>query len=95
MAPWIVTYWLCLIPYREDLAQPSEHHQLAAKLMDELDIPYMPTLDLLDPVEDYAQPPDNHWNNSGHQKVGAYLSECVAAFIASGDLADCEHVMMP
>ena len=45
-----------LIPYREDFAQPSEQHELAAKLMDELDIPYMRALDLLDPVEDYAQP---------------------------------------
>ena len=39
--------------------------------------------------------PDLHWNNAGHQKVGALLSDCVQVFIDSGSLGDCEHVVMP
>ena len=55
----------------------------------------MEVIDLLDPVADYAEPPDIHWNNAGHQKVGALLTECVDEFIASGDLANCERVVVP
>ena len=84
-----------LIPSRADIADPSERYQAASKLMQELKIPYMRVRSLLDPIADYAEPPDLHWNNSGHQKVGALLSECVGIFFSGGQLADCPHVTMP
>ena len=63
--------------------------------MTELQLPYIDPTPILDPDEDYAPLPDNHWNNSGHQKVGALLSDCIEVFIATGNLGDCENVIMP
>ncbi len=84
-----------LIPAREDTGDPGVLYQMAVQLMDELNIAYLNPIDILDAVADYALEPDVHWSNSGHQKIGAYLSECVTDFIASGNLADCENVIMP
>ena len=66
-----------LIPHRLDIGNLGEHYRLAVQLMDELNIAYMNPIDMLDPVADYAPESDVHLNNAGHQKVGAYLSECV------------------
>ena len=84
-----------LISSFDSTAAHRKLHEVATEIFEDLSIPYLDPTDLLDPDNDFAPPPDGHWNNSGHQKVGAYLSECVAAFIASGDLADCEDVLMP
>ena len=84
-----------VVPRDTDFAAPSPEYRLAIELLDELGIAYMPLLSRLDPQNDYALPHDGHWNNSGHQKVGALLSECVAVFFSRGTLADCEHVTMP
>ena len=87
-------FLVLIIPQPEDVGNPGDLYQLAVRLMQELAIPFMEVIDLLDSVADYAEPPDNHWNNAGHQKVGALLTECVNEFIASGDLANCERVVM-
>ncbi len=84
-----------LVPRFEDLREVSDEHKLAIALLEELAIPYMPTLHLLDSTLDYELPPDIHWNNSGHQKVGAILVDCVNEFIASADISNCAHVTMP
>ena len=81
-----------LIPPPGDVDSPGELYKTAIHLFEELRIPYIEVRRLLDSTEDYV---DWHWNNSGHQKVGAFLSECVAAVVASGSLPDCENIVMP
>ena len=84
-----------LVPRTGDIGDPGEEYLSAIQLMQELEIPYLNPIDMLDPVADYAAPPDGHWSNSGHQKVGALLADCVATFIESGDLDECDNVVMP
>lgn len=70
---------LLLIPRREDLDQPGARFQLAQRLSDELGINSLNLRQsLID--SDYAPRPDVHWNSAGHQKVGALLNTCLAAF---------------
>ena len=89
------TLLVLLVPRPLDINNPGEEYLSAIQLMQELEIPYLNPIDMLDPVADYAAPPDGHWNNAGHQKVGALLADCVASFIASGDLGQCDNVVMP
>ena len=84
-----------VIPRSVDIVEPGWPHRTAVDLFHELGLPYMPLRTLLDPVADYATPPDRHWNTAGHQMVGALLADCARAFFASGDFADCEHVVLP
>ena len=77
-----------LVPRTGDIGDPGEEYLSAIQLMQELEIPYLNPIDLLDPVADYAAPPDGHWNNAGHQKVGALLADCVATFIESENLGE-------
>lgn len=82
-----------LVPQRSDIGAPGNIYKRAIELMEDLGIPY------LDPVEtlteqDYAPVPDIHWNNAGHQKIGAILSECVAAFRLTNELGGCEDVVI-
>ena len=88
-------FLVLLVPDSGDLTAPSEQFLTAVNLMTELQLPYSNPMPILDPEKDYAMPFDIHWNNSGHQKVGALLSDCIEAFIASGNLGDCERVVMP
>ena len=82
-----------LIPGRAVIRAPRLSYQTVVQLMAELEIPYLNPIHALDAELDYA--PDGHWNNAGHQKVGAMLSVCIEAFQISGDLSDCEQVEMP
>ena len=64
--------------------------------MEELGLPYLNPIHLLDVELDYPPGGDEfHWNSAGHQKIGGILSDCIEVFQASGDLADCEQVTMP
>ncbi len=83
-----------LIPHPDDLGTPSMRYQLTQDIMTDVDIPYLNPANILDPVSDYAPPPDFHWSNAGHQKVGALLSDCVQRYFDSGGLANCEHVII-
>ena len=67
-----------LVPRTGDIGDPGEEYLSAIQLMQELEIPYLNPIDMLDPVADYAAPPDGHWNNAGHQVVGALLAECMS-----------------
>ena len=58
-------------------------------------MPYLAPIHALDAKLDYHPPGDLHWNTAGHQKVGAMLSDCLAAFEISGDWSACEEVVMP
>ena len=84
-----------LIPNREDVLAPTPRYQNALAIMEELGLPHLNPIHALDVELDYAREPDTHWNTAGHQKVGNMLSDCLAVFQISGDLADCEQVKMP
>ena len=86
---------IVLIPYIHELSGESERYDIAVALMEELELSYMSLKNVMIVEEDYAPVPDGHWSNAGHQKVGALLSDCVQVFIDSGNLGDCEHVVMP
>ena len=83
-----------LIPHWEDLTVASWHDQAAAQLMEELNMPYLDPRPVLD-LSDYVAPPDNHWNNTGHQKVGTLLSACIEALQITGDWSGCEQAATP
>ena len=84
-----------LITARADIRTRSPSYQTTTQLMAELEIPYLNPLHALDAELDYPPKPDGHWNNAGHQKVGAMLSACIETFQISQDLSDCEQVEMP
>ncbi len=84
-----------LVPNIEDFDDLGERYEIAKQLMSELGIPYISTIETLDPAADYAPMPDGHWNNAGHQKVGKLLSACVASFFANGDFDSCAGLAMP
>ena len=80
-----------LVPKAENVDSGSERYRLAIQLMRELEIAYIDPIDALG-AEDYAPDPDNHWTNTGHQKVGAMVSACLEVFFAGGELRDCANV---
>ena len=84
-----------VIPRQEYVDSPSELYLAAIRLMEESGLPYIIPSPVLDGESDYAPAGDGHWNSAGHQKVGALLADCVETYIASGDLADCEEVILP
>ena len=83
-----------LIPRPEGVPSPSARYQAALQLFEELGLPYLNPIHLLDAELDYP-PDDFHWNSAGHQKIGTMLSDCIEVFQVSGDLSDCEEVTMP
>ena len=84
-----------MIDERQDAIAPLMRFTAAIELMHELRIPYLDTTRFIQAPDDYSKFPNAHWNNSGHQKVGMRLSKCIEAFMASGNLADCSHVVLP
>ncbi len=83
-----------LIPSIDDMEIVSDRYRTAAQLMQELEIPYINPIDILD-LADHFPKPDEHWNNAGHEKIGALMSDCLQSFFASGDFAECEYVETP
>ena len=83
-----------LIPNEENVDNPSKRYKAAIQLLQELGITYFDTLHALD-ASDYAADADFHWNNAGHQKIGALMSACLESFFASGNFAECAHVETP
>ncbi len=81
---------ILLIPRQSDVDAPSEVYQTAIQLFEELQLPYIEARNVIE-TADYT----GHWSTAGHQKVGAYLSECLLAYFASGALSDCQNVIMP
>ena len=88
-------FLVLLIPGPEDISNPGARYTIAAQLLSELKIPYLAPRVMLDRAADYAPPPDIHWSNSGHQKVGFMLSECINAIWNRGSPAGCEHIVLP
>lgn len=83
-------FLVLLIPRAADVDAPGKPYQTAKELFAELRIPYIEARHVLERA-DYT----DHWNTEGHQKVGAYLSECVIEFFDSGDLANCDNAVLP
>ena len=84
---------ILLIPSKQDLKEQGTHFKTAIELFTELGIPYLNPLNALDLERDYA--PDGHWNSVGHQRIGLILSDCVRAFIASQEFAECRYGQLP
>ena len=82
-----------LIPRYTDLERPGAEFRLATGLFEELGISYFSPREALIAETDYA--PDWHWNNAGHQKVGALLSDCIESLRAGGTLSGCQYVVAP
>lgn len=85
---------ILLIPGPSDISNEGMRYQLARDIVTALEIPFIDPVDLLEVPEDYTPPPDDHWSNAGHQKIGGLLADCLTAFFASGKLSDCAHVTM-
>ena len=83
-----------LVPRAENVDDVSVRYQTAIELMRELGIPFLDPINELD-SNDYVPDPDNHWNNAGHQKIGALLSACIESFFANGNFAECDLVETP
>ena len=91
------TLLVLVIQNRTDFTAPTPYYQAALQLFKELEMPYLDPIDVID-IRDYGNrkdPDEFHWNNTGHQKVGAMLSDCIEAFQISQDLSDCQRVKMP
>lgn len=88
-------FLVMLIPAPEDISSPGPRYTIAAELLSELGIPYLEPRGMLDRVVDYAPTPDIHWSNSGHQKVGVLLSECIKSMLSRGSPARCENIVLP
>jgi hypothetical protein len=84
-----------VIPFRPDLTPPEMRYETLIGMLHGLEIPYLDLTGILQAPEDFAAYPDVHWNSSGHQKVGALLSECIEAFIVDGEFSDCKYVTAP
>ena len=84
-----------VIPRQTAVDIPSEEYLAALSLMGAAGLPYINPSPLLDATADYDAGGDGHWNNAGHQKVGAQLSDCLRVYAVTGDLADCDAVVMP
>ena len=84
-----------IINQRKDMPWYEMRYENIIALLEELGIPYLDTSMIIETPGDYAPLNNIHWNNSGHLKVGALLSDCVGAFISQGKLNDCSHVVLP
>ena len=84
-----------VIPFRPDLTPPAGRYETLIEILHDLEIAYLDPSDIILAPGDFAAHPDVHWNNSGHQKVGALLSQCIKAFNEGGALANCPHVTAP
>jgi hypothetical protein len=82
-------FMILLIPETEDLTQPSIRYTTAIRLFDELDIPHINPIDLLNTDKDYERPPNVHWSTEGHQKVGKMLTRCLKQFQIDNTQLDC------
>ena len=85
-----------VIQDRADFTAPTPYYQAALQLFKELEIPYLDPIDVID-IRAYGNRKglgEPYWNNTGHQKVGAMLSDCIEAFQISQDLSDCQQVRM-
>jgi hypothetical protein len=69
--------------------------QSAIQLFEELHIPYLNIIDLLDAETDYAPKPDIHWSTEGHQTAAMVMAQCLKQFRISNMLSDCEHLTVP
>lgn len=67
----------------------------ALQFMEELEMPYLNPVNLLDDELDYESGTRSHWNSAGHQKIGSLLSRCIQTFQISQDWSACEEVKTP
>lgn len=88
-------FLVLMIPSRADLEGEGRRYQAARRMLRELGIAHVNLAPYLDRGADYMPPPDIHWSNAGHQKVGALLSACVEEIVSRGNLRDCKIGELP
>ena len=84
-----------LIPDRDKGGAQDARYTAAIELMEELNLAHVNLAPMLDAELDYMRPPDLHWNNAGHKKVGALLADCVSALVEGFDFTECDRVIIP
>jgi len=80
---------IVLIAQPDGAESQNTLREISRTLFAELGIPTIDPTDLLDPATDFNPPPDGHWNNRGHARVGAILRECFHMFMREGGLHHC------
>lgn len=65
-----------VIPSWVDLQSKDPHYSNVVKILNELSINYLETINLYSP-SDYLKTGGDHWNNKGHLKAGNALSNCL------------------
>ena len=84
-----------IVPYRDDMLSPSDEYRASLQLMQDVGIAYLDPIHVLVERTDYMEPPDDHWNNFGHQKVATFLNECIGKYMVAGNLAACDSAVIP
>lgn len=74
------TLMLLIIPEASDLDELGENYKKAIRICRELRIECIEVIDILK-KKDYTNPPDLHWTESGHKKVGELLVKRVRALL--------------
>jgi lysophospholipase L1-like esterase len=69
-----------VIPAEDDIETKQYHYTNATKVLTELGIKYVETVDLFGP-KDYMKTGGGHWLNSGHIKAGHALSKYLVEYI--------------
>ena len=69
-------------------------YEMAIELVHGLGINYFEMAPFFESPADFEGERDVHWNNAGHAKAAKLVGDCIEVFIASGSLANCEHVVM-
>ena len=77
------------------LDDDGEYYRAALEIFRELRLPYIELRQFVQWPQDHKPAPDGHWNNAGHAKVGAILTDCVRGYFASGGFDDCPGIAMP
>lgn len=67
-----------IIPDGERFSHQGEHYAEIVRILEEQSIDYVDPLSVL-VEDDYTLPPDQHWNNAGHEKVAQLLLEHILA----------------
>lgn len=75
-------FYVLLIPGRVDIQKAGKELMAARKILQHNNISYLDSTHQLEAM-DYSKPPDGHWNNMGHMKIGRLLSEKIYSIYVS------------
>ena len=84
-----------VIPRREDIGSPGVLMQHAIEIFEDLEIPYLNVMDILNADLDYAPLPDIHWSSKGHETVGRIIAQCLEQYENNRALSNCDYLVFP